>query len=108
MLRSLLAMTLSGVTSIDEWVALLRSFPSLAIISGFLPGDTSSVGTFYDFFKRLYLMDKDKSKVKGKTCFRRNPRKSKEQEKGEDALSEHNHKGVIYRRRGIPCFSLFS
>ncbi len=46
MLRSLLAMTLSGVPSIDEWVAFLRSFPSLAIISGFTPEDTPGVGTF--------------------------------------------------------------
>lgn len=97
MLRSLLAMTLLGVTSIDESVAFLRSFPSLAIISGFLPGDTPGVGTFYDFFDRLYLMDQDKSKAKGKTRFKRKPRKSKEQEKGEDAFPEHNHKGVIKR-----------
>jgi len=98
MLRSLLAMELSGITSIDEWIALLRSFPSLAIISGFTPEDTPpGVGTFYDFFDRLYLMDKDKSKAKGKTRFRRKPRKSKEQEKEEDAFPEHNHKGVIKR-----------
>jgi len=60
MLRSLLAMVLSGVTSIDEWVAFLRSFPSLAIISGFTPEDTPGVGTFYDFFDRLYLMEKER------------------------------------------------
>jgi hypothetical protein len=64
MLRSLL-----GVTSIDEWVTFLRNFPSLAIISGFTPEDTPGVGTFYDFFDRLYLMDKDKSCAKGKTKF---------------------------------------
>ncbi|MEA1964687.1 MAG: transposase [Candidatus Aerophobetes bacterium] len=97
MLRSLLAMMLSGITSIDEWIALLRSFPSLAIISGFTPEDTPGVGTFYDFFDRLYLMDKDKSKTKGKIRFRRKPNKSKEQGKREDALPEHNHKGVIQR-----------
>lgn len=97
MLRSLLAMALSGITSIDEWVDLLRSFPSLAIISGFTPEDTPGVGTFYDFFDRLYLMDKDESKAKGKGRFRRKPKRSKEQEKKEDALSEHNHKGVIQR-----------
>ena len=97
MLRSLLAMALSGITSIDEWVNLLRSFPSLAIISGFTPDDTPGVGTFYDFFDRAYLMDKDKSKTKGKGRFRRKPKNSEEQEKKEDALSEHNHKGVIQR-----------
>ena len=52
MLHSLLAMVLLGITSIDEWVAFLKSFPSLAIISGFTPGDTPGVGSFYDFFDR--------------------------------------------------------
>jgi len=37
MLRSLLTMTLLGVTFIDEWVVLFRSFPSFTIISGLLP-----------------------------------------------------------------------
>lgn len=97
MFRSLLAMSLSGGTKIDEWVAFLRSFPSLAIISGFLPEDTPGVGTFYDFFDRLYLMDKDKSKAKGKTRPRRKPRKSTKQKEEEDALPEHNHKDVIRR-----------
>jgi len=97
MLRSSLAMKLSGITSIDEWIALLRSFPSLVIISGFTPEDTSGVGTFYDFFDWLYLMDKDKSKAKGKIRFRRKPSKSKEQGKREDALPEYNYKGVIQR-----------
>ena len=70
MLRSLLAMAPSGITSIDEWVDLLRSFPSLAIISGFTPENSPGVGTFYDFFDRVYLMDKDESKAKGKGRFR--------------------------------------
>jgi len=68
-------MTLLGITSIDEWVKFLRSFPSLAIISGFLPEDVPGVGTFYDFFNKLYLMDKDKSFAKGKTRFKRKPKK---------------------------------
>lgn len=97
MLRSLLAMVLSGVTSIDEWVAFLRSFPCLAIISGFTPEDIPGVGTFYEFFDRLYLMDKNKSKAKGKTRFKRKPKKSKEQEKKEKYVPEHKHKDVIQR-----------
>ncbi|HIE43861.1 MAG TPA: hypothetical protein EYP78_03575 [Candidatus Omnitrophica bacterium] len=92
MLRSLLAMTELGITSIDDWVDSLRSFPELAIISGFLPEDTPGVGTFYDFFNRLYLMDKEKSCAKGKTKFRRKPKKRKE-----DHLPEHEHKGIIRR-----------
>lgn len=54
MLRSALAMTELGIIQIDEWVNFLRSFPSPAIISGFLPEDIPGVGTFYDFFDKLY------------------------------------------------------
>ncbi len=97
--RSLLAMTLLGVPSIDEWVDFLRSFPSLAIISGFLPGNTPGVGTFYDFLDRLYLMEKSASKAKGKTRFKRKPRKNKKtkDEMPTETGPEHNHKGVIQR-----------
>jgi len=86
MLRSLLTMTLLGITSIDEWVNFLRSFPSLAIISGFLPEDTPGVGTFYDFFNKLYLMEKNKSLAKGKTRFKRKPKKKR---------TGRNYEGVI-------------
>jgi len=86
MLRSLLTMTLLGITSIDEWVNFLRSFPSLAIISGFIPEDTPGVGTFYDFFNRLYFMNKEKSCAKGKTRFKRKPKKKR---------TGRNYEGVI-------------
>ena len=86
MLRLSLAMTLLGITSIDEWIEFLRSFPFLAIISGFLPEDIPGVGTFYDFFNKLYLMDKDKSFAKGKTRFKRKPKKKR---------TGRNYEGVI-------------
>jgi hypothetical protein len=53
LLRSLVAMVLAGVTQIDVWVERLRSEPFYAIVSGFRPGDTPGVGTFYDFQDRL-------------------------------------------------------
>jgi len=69
--RSLILMTYCNFTSIDDWVVELRTTPILAIISGFLPYDYSpsgneaylpdtipGVGTFYDFQKRLILVDK--------------------------------------------------
>jgi len=69
--RSLILMTYCNFTSIDDWVVELRTTPILAIISGFLPygynpsgneaylPDTiPGVGTFYDFQKRLILVDK--------------------------------------------------
>lgn len=42
------------VTSITQWVAQLKINPLYAIISGFEVGDTPGVGTFYDFFARLW------------------------------------------------------
>ena len=41
------------VTSITEWAAQLKINPLYAILSGFEPGNTPGVGTFYDFINRL-------------------------------------------------------
>jgi len=53
MLRSLVVMILAGITQIDLWVRLLRREPFYAVVSGFVPGNTPGVGTFYDFQDRL-------------------------------------------------------
>ena len=42
------------VTSVTEWAAQLKINPLYAIVSGFEVGDTPGVGTFYDFFSRLW------------------------------------------------------
>ena len=52
--RSLLLMELRHVLSVDQWVNDLRTQPILAILSGFEPGNTPGVGTFYDFQNRLW------------------------------------------------------
>jgi hypothetical protein len=70
MLRSLLLMHKLQYTSVDKWVDALRTVPLYAILSGFHPDSTPGVGTFYDFFNRLWLapsphlMNKKKRKVK--------------------------------------------
>lgn len=46
------------VTSITDWAAQLKINPLYAILSGFQVGDTPGVGTFYDFFHRLWDADK--------------------------------------------------
>jgi len=53
MLRSLLLMTKLGF-KVDNWVRSLRTMPIYAILSGFTTSDTPGVGTFYDFFRRLW------------------------------------------------------
>ena len=55
LLRSLLLMIKQRITSVDDWVRQLRTVPIYAILSGFAPDATPGVGTFYDFFKRLWL-----------------------------------------------------
>ena len=47
------------VTSITDWVAQLKINPLYAILSGFEVGNTPGVGTFYDFFDRLWDSDDD-------------------------------------------------
>ncbi len=47
------------VTSITDWVAQLKINPLYAILSGFVFGDTPGVGTFYDFFDRLWASDEN-------------------------------------------------
>lgn len=45
------------VTSITDWAAQLKINPLYALLSGFEIGDTPGVGTFYDFFDRLWDAD---------------------------------------------------
>lgn len=54
MQRSYLLSIAFKVTSITNWVAQLKLNPLYAFLSGFEFGDTPGVGTFYDFFNRLW------------------------------------------------------
>lgn len=54
MWRSYLLALKLKVTSITQWCRMLRESPLYAILSGFSYGDTPGVGTFYDFFSRLW------------------------------------------------------
>lgn len=84
MMRSYLIFLLSRPTiGIAEWVDELHRVPLYAILSNFEPGDIPGVGTFYDFFARLWNSDKPngKSKLKHKS----NYKKKKKYKKGEKA-----------------------
>ena len=59
MLRSYLLALRLKVTSITVWCRMLRETPLYAILSGFSFGDTPGVGTFYDFFSRIWQDDSD-------------------------------------------------
>jgi hypothetical protein len=73
MLRSYLLSIELKFTSVPKWVSAMKTCPLYAILSGFEFGDTPGVGTFYDFFDRLWLyhesnfsphLKKPKEKVK--------------------------------------------
>ena len=57
MLRSYLLSIKLKVTSITVWVSMLKECPLYAILSGFPVNDTPGIGTFYDFFDRMWLSD---------------------------------------------------
>ena len=57
MLRSYLLALKLKVTSITTWCRMLRETPLYAILSGFSFGDTPGIGTFYDFFARIWKSD---------------------------------------------------
>jgi len=58
MLRSVLLSVEFKIPSVTQWVSALRQNHLYAILSGFQVGDTPGIGTFYDFFRRLWDADK--------------------------------------------------
>lgn len=85
MLRSYLLLLLTNQTmSITEWVDELRRVPLYAILSGFVPGDTPGVGTFHDFFNRLWANEK-KNMTHRKKSKKSRKKKLKKGKKGEKA-----------------------
>lgn len=84
MLRSYLLFLLTNSTvGITKWVDELYRVPLYAILSGFEPGDIPGVGTFYDFFDRLWGLDfnnvKPKHKRKCKSKKKKKPKKGEKQ-----------------------------
>lgn len=81
LLRSLLLMHKLQVVSIDDWVYKLRTVPVYAILSGFTKDDTPGIGTFYDFFRRLWLSDRTHKTGRNKRPLRKPHEKGKKNEK---------------------------
>ncbi len=54
MFRSFLLSLAFHIPGVTAWVEAMRVTPLYAILSGFAPDDTPGVGTFYDFFDRLW------------------------------------------------------
>ena len=58
MLRSILLSVEFKIPTVTQWCAELRHNHLYAILSGFPVGSTPGIGTFYDFFHRLWKSDK--------------------------------------------------
>ena len=80
----LLNILVAPTMSLTKWVDELRRVPLYAIISGFEPNKTPAIGTFYDFFNRLWLGEKDNyhGHIKPK---KRKKSKTKKPKKGQKA-----------------------
>mgnify|MGYP000273134616 CR=1 FL=1 len=81
MLRSYLLALKLKVTSITVWCRMLRETPLYAILSGFPFGDTPGVGTFYDFFFRIWQNDSDNLSPKDRFPKMKPPKGKKKGEK---------------------------
>lgn len=82
MRRSLLVCITMKVTPITAWVRELNTNSFAAIVSGLDPDDVPEAGTFYDFFRRLWLSDQ---KNFSPAEHQKKERPSKPKRKGEKA-----------------------
>ena len=84
MWRSYLLFLLTNPSmGITKWVDQMYRVPLYAILSGFEPGDIPGVGTFYDFFWRLWGSDIQNVKPKLKSKRKKKKKKKKKLKKGE-------------------------
>ena len=88
--RSLLAMVLCGVFSIDDWVDRMRSHPFYAVISGFDPQDVPAVGTFYLFMDRLLGLVDNPPKHVRKPRPKKRDTASQSRDKLKDTVKHHD------------------
>lgn len=89
MLRAYLLFLITNPTiGITKWVDQLYRVPLYAILCGFEPGDVPGIGTFYDFFQRLWASDNQNvmPKVKPK---KKKTKKNKKPKKGEKAAPKN-------------------
>ncbi len=81
MLRSYLLALKLKVVSTTLWCRMLKESPLYAILSGFSFGDTPGIGTFYDFFSRIWKDDPDNLSPKDRFPKMKLPKVKKKGEK---------------------------
>jgi transposase-like protein len=86
MLRSFLIFLMTNPEKgITEWVNVMKRTPIYAILSGFELHDIPGVGTFYDFFERLWAASAIHLKPKKQKKRKSKPKKGKKGEKAPTA-----------------------
>lgn len=94
MLRSYLLFLLTNPTiGITKWVDQMHRVPLYAILSGFEPKDIPGVGTFYDFFERLW--GSNQANVKPHQQPKRKKKNKKKPRKGEKVAPKNP--GIVKR-----------
>jgi hypothetical protein len=86
MFRSFLLLMMTNPTmGITEWINEMKRTPLYAILSGFKVNDIPGVGTFYDFFKRLWTSSNKHLRVQKRKRRKSKPKKGKKGEKAPTA-----------------------
>ncbi len=81
MLRSYLLSLKLKISSITDWCRMLKEVPLYAILSGFSFCNTPNIGTFYDFFARIWQNDSPNLSTKERFPKQKVPKGKKKGEK---------------------------
>ncbi|WZX99999.1 transposase [Bacillus sp. FSL W7-1360] len=99
---------------ITKWVQTLQTNRLYALLSGFEIGDVPGVGTFYDFFHRLWNLC-DKNRKGHKQRRRKKPKKGRKPGEKAPTVTPNRVKRIVARamkccrtKRTLPTDSLFS
>ncbi len=98
---------------ITEWINEMKRIPFYAILSGFEPGDLPGVGTFYDFFIRLWAASGNNIKPNKQMKRKPKPKKGKKGEKAPTTTSGKVKRLVDWmirhsdKKTDLPCDRLF-
>jgi hypothetical protein len=103
MMRSYLLLLQTNPTmSITRWVDVLYRTPLYAFLSGFEPKDIPGVGTFYDFFTRLWGSEDSNGKPRIKP-----KRQKQKKEKAEEGRKSGSIQSRNYKKINRPILSIW-
>lgn len=106
MLRSYLLSIKLGFTSITKWVEALKECPLYSIISGFPPTNVPGIGTFYDFFDRIWPSDSNNLVGQMRHKKKKTPRGKKSGDKTPNITKTAAYRFIeFYKSHPLPDYS---